>query len=95
MDGELGAHVGGVVREGLAAGDGADVDDRAGTEGVLQYDLLRDRAASNRFNLVQRYASMEAVRDHMAAPHSQSGLARIAEWLVKPYVQTDYAPTFE
>ncbi|MFF3460729.1 putative quinol monooxygenase [Streptomyces sp. NPDC002730] len=60
-------------------------------DGVLQYDLLRDRAADNRFNLVQRYASPQAVSQHMAAPHSQEGLARVAQWLVNPFVQTDYS----
>lgn len=58
--------------------------------GVLQYDLLRDRAAPHRFNLVQRYRSIEDVREHMAKPGVVAALEQLGRLLSGPYVQTDY-----
>ena len=61
--------------------------------GVLQYDLLRDRRAPNRFNLVQRYASLDAIRSHMQQPHAVTGLQQIAAASASTFVQTDWVST--
>jgi autoinducer 2-degrading protein len=58
--------------------------------GVLQYDLLQDLKNPRRFNLVQRYASYEAVRFHMDQDYVKKGLVTLAGMFAKPYLQTDY-----
>ncbi len=58
--------------------------------GVLQYDLLRDVKNPLKFNLVQRYKSMDALKFHMDQAYTKTGLAKLATLLAKPYLQTDY-----
>jgi len=58
--------------------------------GVLQYDLLQNSKNLQQFNLIQRYASPEAIQHHMSQPYTQKGMALMSEYLAKPYAQTDY-----
>lgn len=59
-------------------------------DGVLQYDLLQNRSHDCRFTLVQRYASLDAVRWHMAQPHAVAALQQMEQLLAAPPVQRDW-----
>lgn len=61
--------------------------------GVIQYDLLVDLKNERRFNLVQRYASKDALTSHMASEHTQRGFAKVLPTLAKPFEQNDYVST--
>jgi quinol monooxygenase YgiN len=60
--------------------------------GVIQYDLLRALKDPNEFNLIQRYASAEAVKAHMEQPYTVTAMRDLGQLLRKPFVQTDYVP---
>lgn len=58
--------------------------------GVIQYDLLKDAKKPNTYNLWQRYASPEAVKEHMATDHVKEMFTKLPPLLAAPFLQTDY-----
>ena len=62
--------------------------------GVIQYDLLKDAKKPNTYNLWQRYASPEVVKEHMATDHVKEMFTKLPPLLAAPFLQTDYRSAY-
>jgi len=58
--------------------------------GVVQYDLWVNTKDPTKFNLIQKYKSIDAVQFHMTQDYTKASLTKLATMLAKPYTQTDY-----
>lgn len=58
--------------------------------GVLQYDLLVNAKNQTHFNLVQRYVSLAAAKEHMLQPYVVQYMPMLIKMLAVPFKQTDY-----
>ena len=75
----------GKVDEGLAAFSEVAVPTHA-EEGCLAYALHRDPSDPDRIVLIERWASLEALHEHLEAPHLQAFRRDSADLWAEPAV---------
>ena len=56
--------------------------------GCVRFDVFQDLADENRYILYEVYTDEEAFKEHLAASHAQSAMARSRDWAEKGFEVT-------